>query len=228
VGKSSLFNALLETDRALVHAAPGTTRDFLEAGLWLEGIRVTLVDTAGQHEAADEAERMGVDRARQQAVRADAVLLVVSAADGFTPADAVLHEQLGDPPAVVVINQVDRVTAAEVEAVRRAGAGADAVAVSARDRINLEGLRAALVARLGLGDTGLAGLPLVTEARHREGLEAAHRAFTAARAALGTGLAEELVAADLRAGTAALAELTGEGVGEAVLDAIFSRFCLGK
>jgi tRNA modification GTPase len=228
VGKSSLFNALLDEDRALVHAAAGTTRDYLEAALWLDGVRVTLVDTAGQHEAEDETERMGVVRAREQAHRADAVLLVVSAADGITAADARLRDQLGDQAVLVAINQIDRVTVAEVEAQRDAWSGEPAVPVSALHGTHLAELRAALALRLGLGTTGLAGLPLVTEERHRERLSAAIQALSAALRALAGGLAEELVAVDLRVGAGCLAEITGEGVGEAVLDAIFSRFCLGK
>jgi len=212
-GKSSLFNRLLAEERAIVTPEPGTTRDYLEGRVVWEGIEVRLVDTAGLRDATGEAERQGIERSRGEAQAADLLLHVV---DATVPAVA---EALPEGPTLVVWNKVDLAPGGPP-----VGLG-EVVAASARTGVGVAAVRDWIVeqAREATAGDSLACLP-----RHRLGLEAVRAALGAARDGLTAGLSPELVAFELREAQAALGELIGERTPEAVLEAIFSRFCIGK
>jgi tRNA modification GTPase len=204
-GKSSLMNRLAEREVAIVAAQPGTTRDPLEARLVLAGVPVTLVDTAGLREAGDAIEAEGVRRARARAADADCVIAVI-APDAALPAEA-------SEAKVVVANKCDL-----------GWVGPDgAVAVSALTGAGVAALRDKL-AEHARRLTTRSGPPALTRARHRAALDA-----TLARldAALAVRLVE-LRAEDLRLALRALGGITGAVGVEAILDTVFSRFCIGK
>jgi len=227
VGKSSLLNALVGRDRAIVHPTPGTTRDWLEDELSLGGLRLTIVDTAGQRSGADPAESLGAQTALDQARHADLVLLVINLAEGMTSADQRLLDQLSDQDVAVVLNQADRVgdqTPAQVAALCPAVLGV----TSAMTGDGVPALREALRDRFEGVEVAYEELPLVSEQRHEEALRLARARVADAAQGLGRGDAEELVALDLREATITLGAITGEGITEDVLDQIFSRFCIGK
>jgi tRNA modification GTPase len=211
-GKSTLFNALFGSDRAIVTARPGTTRDAIAETVEFGDLRVRLVDTAGLRESEDEPERLGVEAARRAIGEADVVLLVLDGAEGGTAADVSAREALGGR-ALVVRTKTD--LAASV-----GGLPAD-VAVSARTGEGVEALKALLIQRLSLAEPG-EGL-LVLD-RHRDALERTAAAVRAAAAAP----ADELVAAALRDALHSLGEITGETATAELLDRIFSTFCIGK
>lgn len=234
VGKSSLLNALVGRHRALVHPSPGTTRDWLEDELSLGGLRLTIVDTAGQRTGteplADPAEAMGARTALDQARHADLVLLVINLAEGMTPADQQILDQLDQLPirdVSVVLNQADRV---DEEVPERVAAGCPSVmgCTSATTGRGVRLLREALRSRFEGGEVAFEELPLVSEQRHEEGLRRARDQVRRACQGLARKEVEELVALELREATATLGEITGEGVTEEVLEQIFSRFCIGK
>ncbi|RYB03899.1 tRNA uridine-5-carboxymethylaminomethyl(34) synthesis GTPase MnmE [Lichenibacterium ramalinae] len=209
-GKSTLLNALAGRDVAIVSAQAGTTRDVLTVDLDLGGYPVQLIDTAGLRETEDDVEREGIARARARAASADLVLLLD---DGR--ADPL-------PPAVTTSGTVWRI-ATKVDLA--AGQGGD-YAVSARTGTGLDGLIAGL-SRFA-AETLLPGEgAMVTRLRHRAALEAA-QACLLRIAPAGQGRDLELVAEDLRGAVAALAGLVGRIDTEAVLGAIFARFCIGK
>jgi tRNA modification GTPase len=226
-GKSSLFNALVNAPRAIVTAVPGTTRDVLSERVVLDGLAVTLVDTAGDRVTTDAIEQEGVARARHAARAASLVLVVI---DGSRPRssedEAVLSATMGQPR-IVVVNKCD----AE-RVVSRAWPDEDEVVVSARTGEGVEKLRAAVMQRLGLGAETQAGDPLVTNARHVLCLErsqaAVARAVVAARTADGGGVPEEFLVADIDEAQRCLQEVTGARSSDDVLAFVFSRFCLGK
>ncbi len=212
-GKSTLFNRLAGADRALVDEEPGTTRDTLEARLELEGLSVTLVDTAGLREGAGRLEALGIARARAALAGADVAVLVV-------PPGAAAEEterwraEVADEERLEVASKVDLV-----------GHRGDArLGVSGLSGEGVEALRAALAARLG---AGVAGAAVVTSERHlacfREALEAAERAWSAVQVAT-----LEVVGGELRLVLEAVMKVTGEDATTAVLDAVFARFCIGK
>jgi tRNA modification GTPase len=204
-GKSSLMNRLAEREVAIVAAQPGTTRDPLEARLVLAGVPVVLVDTAGLREAGDAIEAEGVRRARARAAEADCVIAVL-APDAALPAEA-------QAATVVVANKSDL----------RWAAPDGAVAVSALTGAGIAALRDLLAAharRL----TARSGPPALTRARHRAALDATLARLDGALAAP----LVELRAEDLRLALRALGGITGAVGVEAILDTVFSRFCIGK
>jgi tRNA modification GTPase len=227
VGKSSLFNAFLAEQRAIVTDIPGTTRDTLEEQLSWEGYPVVLIDTAGLRKTSDPVEFLGAERARWAVDRADVVVLVLDASQPLTEDDRATARELSGPSVVVALNKSDRpavVTAADVS-----GLGLQrTVAVSAFTRAGLPELRSKILSLFPTGaGTGEAGV-VVTNERHAEKLGEARGACENALDALAQGRSEEAVAADLRRAAEALAAITGADVGEAVLDSIFRRFCIGK
>ena len=212
VGKSSLINALAERDVAIVSATPGTTRDALETRVVLGGVPVTLVDTAGLRDTADEIEAEGVRRARERAAAADLVIVVVEVGAVATPPPPAPLPQ-GEGEIVVVANKIDLGGAVP----------AGAIAVSALTGRGVPELRARLAAAAQSLTEG-AGPPPLTQARHRAALqEAAARLIDARCADL-----PELRAEDLRLALRALGRITGSVGIEDILDTLFARFCIGK
>jgi tRNA modification GTPase len=215
VGKSSLFNALLGTARAIVTPTPGTTRDLITEVVDIEGVRVTLVDTAGLREASDLAEVEGVERSRQAVGVSDLVLQVI---DNHNVPDVIDRGRH-----LIVKNKSD------IEPASAAAQKAGVLAVSARTGDGLPELRHRLVTMLDT--SGERERPDITNVRHIALVERAREALERARAAAlsETGaMPEEFVLADLQDARAALEEVTGRRAPDEVLTHIFSRFCIGK
>jgi tRNA modification GTPase len=217
VGKSSLFNALVGAERAIVTDVPGTTRDLVTEAVDIEGVRVTLVDTAGLRDAADRVEAQGVERARQSAAASDVVLHVEDQSSDRRVA-AVLQSSPRDK-VICVANKAD-LPAAWTDPL--------AIAVSATTGAGLEVLRRAIAAAL---DVDLQrDRPAITNIRHVALVDRAHDALTRARAAVSAdrSLSEEFVLADLAEARAALEEISGRRATDDLLAHIFARFCVGK
>ena len=227
VGKSSLFNALAGAARAIVTDVPGTTRDLVAEVVDVNGLRVTLVDTAGLRPTHDVVEAEGVARARQAWDVADLVLVVV---DGSAPLDALdrqLLEETAGGLRLVVSNKSDLGVGLGADPGGEGGAGL--LRVAARTGDGFDGLRAALL--LALDVEVRDDPPAITNLRHVALLGRAHEALSRARAAAGAGgdaLPEEFVLADLQEARAALEEISGRRTSEDVLSHIFARFCIGK
>ena len=223
-GKSSLFNRLLVRERAIVTDVPGTTRDTLEEAFEIDGIPVTLVDTAGLRDPLDAVEREGVERARRAHREADLVVLVL---DGSRDPDgserAALADAQDDPDrTVVVVNKADLPAAHG-----RALPHEDAIRVSARTGEGCGVLRARL-GELLRGGSGPIEDPVVTQVRHAEALRAAVTALERAARASRAGLSDDLVLEDVREARERLGTITGEFGVEDLYDRIFSTFCIGK
>jgi tRNA modification GTPase len=221
VGKSSLLNALLGEDRAIVTNIPGTTRDTVQGEMTLKGIRAVLTDTAGIHETADPVEKIGVERSEKALRNADLALLIL---DGSEPLDDTDRELLtgltGD--GAVVINKTDLETAVTRETILAIRPDLPCLTVSAMDPESLQPLRDYLSSFAEVSDR-LA----LTQPRH---LDAARRAVRHLKDALATldAFTPDVAATDLQAAQAALSEITGDQADEKLLDRVFSRFCVGK
>jgi tRNA modification GTPase len=213
VGKSSLFNALVGASRAIVTDVPGTTRDLVTETIDLEGLRVTLVDTAGLRETADCVEAEGVARARQAVDVADLTLVVVDE----------------DQPSAVPAGNLSRTKNLVVQNKSDLGRPARGIPVSAATGAGLDDLRAAMASALDAEPTR--DRPAITNVRHialvRRANEALQRARGAA-AADGGAMSEEFVLADLQDARTALEEISGRRATDELLAHIFSRFCIGK
>ena len=223
VGKSSLLNALLGRNRAIVSEQPGTTRDSIEENLVLEGFLVRLVDTAGLRETACAIEAEGVARAGALVEQADLNLHLLDGSRALDAEDGRQLARLSPARTLLAVNKSDLSPRLDTEAL----AGWQAVSISARAGHGLAALREALAGRLGL--QGAAAMGAEVAARHREELERAAEAIGEARLLLG-GAADGLVLAAqrLRGAALALARITGGVWSEDLLDAVFSRFCVGK
>jgi tRNA modification GTPase len=225
-GKSSLFNALAGAARAIVTDVPGTTRDLVTERVDIEGLAVTLVDTAGLRDARDAIEAEGIARARQ-AQRVAALTLIVL--DGSAPLDPddlsmIDIEAGGDGDWLVVRSKAD-LPAAWQEL--PGGRGVHAVAVSAVTGAGLTDLRQRLAAALTHRDD-LRDTPMITNVRHLALVSTALDAVRLGREALGAGATEELVLAELTRARDALEEITGRRSTDDLLVHIFTRFCIGK
>lgn len=222
-GKSTLFNALLGEERAIVTAVAGTTRDALTGTLALDGVNVCLTDTAGLRDTDDEVERIGVERARRAIRDADAVLLVLDAGRPLTPEEAAFLKQPPPCPCAVALNKGDLPPALTAEALERLTAVRPILPCTAAKPGGAAAVRAYL--------RELASVPLeptLVNARHIAAARQALERLQTARQVLADGAPADLAAIDLQEALFLLGTVTGDEVTEGLLDEIFSRFCVGK
>ena len=214
VGKSSLLNALLCEERAIVTDIPGTTRDVVRGSILVAGLRVNLSDTAGIREQAETVEAIGVQRAREIMRAADLVLLVLDGSQPLTAEDEELLRETESYPRLILCNKADRGAAFDLPG---------ALHISAATGEGRDALRQELARRAGMP----CELPLTSERHMRLARAAAQHLQTAANA-LENGQPLDLAAIDLHAALDCLGEVTGDRVDEKLLDSVFSRFCVGK
>jgi tRNA modification GTPase len=224
VGKSSLFNGLIERERAIVTDIPGTTRDTLTEAIDLEGIPVILTDTAGLRETTDGIETLGMERTRRAMGDSDLVLVVLDGSTELGPSDRDLLAQTENTRRLVVRNKSDLPA---FNASSGCVGALQPINVSARTGEGLTALRSAILASLhnnGIEDGSL----LITNARHYDLLCSTERELEAARSDLREGHSEELVLAPLHNALRFLGQITGETTTEDILSEIFATFCIGK
>ncbi|HEY3204043.1 MAG TPA: tRNA uridine-5-carboxymethylaminomethyl(34) synthesis GTPase MnmE [Thermoanaerobaculia bacterium] len=221
-GKSTLFNALLGVARAIVTEIPGTTRDTLEGVVDIRGIPVTLIDTAGLRATTDIVEKIGVERAREEAERADAILYVFDAFEGFEAEDEAALALLDGKPRILIANKIDRMPE-----------GWSSVRRDARPLCGL-GLETGERLRALLSDTIAADISteetseVLGSLRQRDLVERARSAAIETSEALARGLSPEYAVTHCHAALDALADLVGETTSEDVLRRLFDTFCIGK
>lgn len=244
VGKSSLLNALLRTERAIVTPIAGTTRDTVEEMANLRGIPLHLIDTAGITPSGDPVEQIGVQRSRAAAETADMVLLVFDRSESLNEQDrhisgelqamgfgsALAHHQsfTGQRAIIIILNKSDRQHRIERDAVRQLWPNVRCISLSAMTGQGLAELEDAIV-ELALGDRMLLSSEsvLVTRTRHQEALRCAAEHLQTAIASL-EQVPLDFISIDLRAAYTTLGEVTGETASDDLLDRIFSEFCIGK
>jgi tRNA modification GTPase len=228
VGKSSLLNALLRSNRALVTSIPGTTRDAIEEGFNLRGIPIRLVDTAGLREADNLVEQLGMDLTRDRLARSDLILLVMDRSAPFTPEDSQVAAELGDKLRIIILNKSDLERHPDFEHIDTRFPGETVVEVSALRGDGIEALKDA-VFRTVLGrrlDTETS--VVAPNLRHKLCMERTQEAVKRAIDLLPAQETVELVAVELQDALAQLGEIIGMTTSEDVLDQIFSQFCIGK
>lgn len=229
VGKSSLLNAMLRGDRAIVTSIPGTTRDTLEETANIAGVPIVLVDTAGiRTEITDEVERIGVERSRVALERADIALMVIDGSQKLAAGDWEIGSLVGNKTALLVINKNDLPSARNQGQLTDFLPTTRRVHISALENEGIEALEEAIVELVTGGSVTLADTPLVSNPRHKALLQRALTHTQAAIEAQAASLSPDLVSIDVRAAVDALGEITGETVTEDLLDTIFSKFCIGK
>jgi tRNA modification GTPase len=229
VGKSSLLNALLRGERAIVTSIPGTTRDTLEETINVGGIPLVLVDTAGiRAEPADEVERIGVARSRAALQRADIALMVIDGSTALEAGDWEIKRWVEGKPSLLILNKADLPPAYPAGLPPDFLANSPCLAISALRNEGIDALETALIELIMGGRVTLADEPLVSNPRHQALLQQALSHTQAAISGQQQNLSPDLVSIDVRAGVEALGQITGETVTEDLLDTIFSKFCIGK
>jgi len=225
VGKSSLLNALLRSDRAIVTPIPGTTRDTLEETLSLQGVPLVLVDTAGLGEATHMVERLGMERSRRSIESADLVLLVVDGSQPPTEEDGQVAGLSADKTTIVAVNKSDLPPASGHD---RLLPEAPHVRLSAKTGQGIPDLELQVLETVFSGRVIARNQPVASNPRHRDLFRQALERVEEAGEALARGLPADLVAIDVAEAVNALGEITGETASEDLLDRIFSDFCIGK
>ena len=225
VGKSSLLNALLKEERAIVSQIPGTTRDTIEEEISIKGHVFRLIDTAGIRRTEDPVEQLGVERSKQKLKEAELVIMVIDASEPLTDEDRFIAELIADRPHIVVLNKwdLDRIT--DEEGVRKLGLTGPVVKTSALMHTGIEELQEAIIKEAGLAPAKTPGL--VNE-RHLGSLVRAQDSLKRCLETIEAGLSNEFIAIDLKEAMNALGEITGEVTTDDILNQIFERFCIGK
>jgi len=223
VGKSSLFNRLVERERAIVTATPGTTRDLVSETVAIGGIPVKLVDTAGIRDALDEAESLGIRKSMEALADADLVLIVLDVSQGETAEDAELLRNAETRPLIVVGNKCDLGSS-----VQWVGDGGQKVRTSAFTGAGIPELREAILRHLG----GEAGTPaesgFLTSVRHQGLIQDSLAALDGAKTAVAGKIPHEMLLLDLYSALRPLDAITGATTTDDILNLIFSTFCIGK
>ena len=226
VGKSSLMNALLGVDRAIVTATPGTTRDFIEETVNLDGLPVVLWDTAGIRGGTEGVEQIGIDVTLKRLEESEGCLLVLDGSAPLTHEDREVAQRVRERPGLVVVNKSDlgqRLTPADVSETLP---HLKQVRVSALTNQGLDELRTAL--RDCFLDSSKESEIVVTNVRHKAALERARSSLSEVQRAMEQGMPPDIVAVDLQEARDDLEEIIGAVTNDDVLERIFSQFCIGK
>lgn len=226
-GKSSLFNALLRMERAIVTPHPGTTRDSIEGTVDLKGCPVTYIDTAGIHHTDHQIEILGIERTKREIARADLILFLIDGSIPLTQEDFDIFQIISKSPFILVLNKIDLIQCVlKDDLVSIENKAIKSMHTSALNGDGIEFLETAisdfLIAETDIEDA------LVTNERHLTHLVKARDALTNAMEAIHKGVAEELIMVDIRETLHHLSLITGEEIDEEILEAIFRRFCIGK
>ncbi|RXH58447.1 tRNA uridine-5-carboxymethylaminomethyl(34) synthesis GTPase MnmE [Granulicella sibirica] len=222
-GKSSLFNRLLDRDRAIVTATPGTTRDLISERVAIEGIPVELIDTAGLRTTTDEAEMLGIAKSHEALAAADLILVVTDASKVISSQERLLRKELENRPYILVRNKTDLLPDTAGASVPGLDEG---VHVSALTGVGIDILREAITSRIHGTATLESGL--LTNVRQHDAVSRSLAALSEARRAVAARIPHEMVMLNLYAALQPLDELTGTTTPDDVLNLVFSTFCIGK
>ncbi len=223
VGKSSLFNALLKEDRAIVTDIEGTTRDFIEESFNLRGIPVRLIDTAGIRQTSDPVEKIGVQRSLKKIEEADVILFVVDASSSLTEEDLRIYETVKNRDLIVVLNKIDLGEVVPLEIFK----GHSIIKVSALTGTGLQNLEEEILKKAGA--IAQEGLNIYVSLRHEELLRKSKEVLESfLERYREEDISPEIAMLDIREASDYLGEIVGEVTTEDILGNIFSRFCIGK
>jgi tRNA modification GTPase len=226
VGKSSIFNTLLSSDRSIVTEIPGTTRDTISEVINLEGIPVLITDTAGVRSSTDKIENMGIERTRRAIADADLIVAVIDGSKPLTEEDKKIVSEASESYSVVALNKSDLESFCSNN-VRELAQNSNVVPVSAKTGDGLQALCAEIIKPFSANYLDENSF-VITNARHFDLLRRTSEALNSARELVRQGLSEEIILARLYEALRFLGEITGETTPDEILSQIFSSFCIGK
>lgn len=226
-GKSSLLNFLVGEDRAIVTEIAGTTRDTLEEYISLHGISLRIIDTAGIRETEDVVEKIGVEKARQMAEKADLILYVVDSSQPLDENDQEIMELLRGRKSIVIYNKTDLASAVDMGSLKEK-TGSQVIPVSVVEETGVEELEKAIREMFFQGEISFDDEVYITNARHKAALEEAEKSLEMVTESIEAGMPEDFFSIDLIGAYEALGRILGESLGEDLVNEIFSKFCVGK
>ena len=226
-GKSSLLNLLLGENRAIVTDIAGTTRDILEEYITLHGITLKITDTAGIRETEDIVEKIGVDKAREMAQKADLILYVVDSSVPLDENDEEIMSMLGGKKAIILYNKTDLTPVIPLEELKEK-TGHPVIPISAKEETGIMELEDKVKEMFFGGELSFNDEVYITNARHKAALEEADKSLDLVRNSIEMGMPEDFFSIDLMNAYENLGKILGESVGEDLVNEIFSKFCMGK
>ena len=226
-GKSSLLNCLVGEEKAIVTDIAGTTRDVLEETIVLQGISLKMMDTAGIRKTEDVVEKIGVERARTYAKEADLILYVVDSSTELDENDEEILKLLEDKKAIVLLNKSDLKPVVTKEMLS-GKTGKPIISISAKEEKGVEELEKRIKEMFFQGELSFNDEVYITNARHKKALEDAGKSLEMVENSIAMGMPEDFFSIDLMNAYEALGSITGEAVGEDLVNEIFSKFCTGK
>lgn len=226
-GKSSLLNCLVGEEKAIVTDIAGTTRDVLEETIVLQGISLKMMDTAGIRSTEDTVEKIGVERARTYAKDADLILYVVDTSTELDENDEEILELLKKKKAIVLLNKSDLTPVVTVEMLQKK-TSQPIISISARMEQGVDRLEEKIREMFFQGDISFNDEVYITNVRHKNALEDAYASLTMVENSIAMEMPEDFFSIDLMSAYEALGSITGESVGEDLVNEIFSKFCTGK
>ncbi len=227
VGKSSLLNALLRENRAIVTDIPGTTRDVIEDYVNIKGVLVQILDTAGIRETMDQVEKIGVEKSRELTRDADLILLLLDASNSLEEEDRKILQWLDNKRVLILLNKADKPSIIEEEEIRSL-ADSSIIWTSMIVGTGLDEVEDYIYDMVYSGSTGPKNPAMVTNNRHKEALIRGQKHIEEALKAMDAYMPLDIVTIDVRDAWEALGEITGESLTENLVDKIFMEFCLGK
>ncbi|WP_307395984.1 tRNA uridine-5-carboxymethylaminomethyl(34) synthesis GTPase MnmE [Bacillus horti] len=228
VGKSSLMNALVHENRAIVTDIPGTTRDVLEEYVNVRGVPLKLVDTAGIRETEDLVEKIGVERSRSELKKADLILLVFNYTERLNEEDRRLIELVRDLKSILIVNKMDLAGELDVKELQKLAGERRVMTTSLLEEQGIDELEQAIAELYFTGDVEAGDMTYVSNARHIALLNQAKKSISDAIEGVKLGVPVDIVQIDLQKTWELLGEILGDAVSESLIDQLFSQFCLGK
>ena len=219
VGKSSLLNNLLQTEKAIVTDVAGTTRDIVEGTFLLDDIKINLIDTAGIHETTDKVEKIGVDKAKDLINQADIVLFLIDSNSNYSKEDAEIFDSIQQTKYIVIKTKTDLESKTQKHFNNE-------ILISSKTGEGIEDLKKAILDLTKISNFSNSSL-IITNERHKNSLEDANNAIKLAISNIDTD-SLDLVSIDIKQAYSSIGEITGNTTSEDIIDAIFSKFCLGK
>jgi tRNA modification GTPase len=229
VGKSSLLNALMQEERAIVTDIPGTTRDEIREAVNIGGVLLQLIDTAGIRESEDPVEKLGIERSWRAVKKSDLILLVIEADKELSTEELIILKENSNK-VIVIINKIDKLDETSNLSIMNSDETAYGVWIpfSVKEGIGFFELEKEIKRRVYQGNLEITNEPLISSIRQISSLERALSSLQSAQLAVQEGLPWDIVSIDIRQALQVVSEITGDNIQESLLDDIFSRFCIGK
>lgn len=228
VGKSSLLNAMLRENRAIVTNVPGTTRDVLEEYMNIHGIPIKLIDTAGIRLTEDVVEKIGIEKSKEKLSEADLIILMLDGSRPLDDEDRFIISLLHDKEVLCLINKIDLTMELNKSELEKYIQSQQIIEISAKHLEGIDQLEGRIKEMFYLGELDVNNDVYITNVRHKHALEASHEALIMVKNSIESGMPEDCYAIDLKQAYEQLGTVTGDFVREDMINEIFSRFCLGK